>query len=99
MMRLMLVDRGELDLDSTIARDWPEFAANGEERIKVRHLLSHTSGVSGWEQPITLDGLYHLNKSTALMAAQAPWGFADTHLPRGLVGGSVPRWICGCLNF
>jgi len=42
---LVLVDRGELDLDATVARYWPEFAARGKEGIKVRHLLSHTSGV------------------------------------------------------
>ena len=54
---LVLVDRGELDLDATVARYWPEFAAQGKAGIKVRQLLSHTSGVLGWEQPITLDDL------------------------------------------
>ena len=66
---LMLVDRGELDLDATVAEYWPEFAANGKAAIKVRHLLSHTSGVSGWEQPITLEDLYDCEKSAALLAA------------------------------
>ncbi len=71
---MLWVDRcGELDLDATVAKYWPEFAAQGKEGIKVRHLLSHTSGVSGWEQPITLEDLYDLDKSTALLAAQAPW--------------------------
>jgi CubicO group peptidase (beta-lactamase class C family) len=50
---LVLVDRGELDLDASVARYWPEFAARGKGAIKVRHLLSHTSGVSGWDQPVT----------------------------------------------
>jgi CubicO group peptidase (beta-lactamase class C family) len=27
----------------------PEFAARGKEGIKVRQILSHTSGVSGWD--------------------------------------------------
>ena len=44
---LVLVDCGELDLDANVARYWPEFAANGKAGIKVRQLLSHTSGVSG----------------------------------------------------
>lgn len=52
---LVLVDRGELDLDANVAKYWPEFAARGKAGIKVRQLLSHTSGVSGWEQPITLE--------------------------------------------
>ncbi len=29
-------------LDAPVARYWPEFAANGKARIKVRQLLSHT---------------------------------------------------------
>src|SRR5215475_5461918 len=70
---LVLVDRGELDLDATVARYWPEFAANGKEGIKVRQLLSHTSGVSGWEQPIALEVRYDRDRSTGLLAAQAPW--------------------------
>ena len=40
---LALVDRGELELDATVARYWPEFAARGKEGIKVRQLLSHTA--------------------------------------------------------
>ena len=69
----VLVDRGELDLDANVAKYWPEFAANGKEQIKVHHLLSHTSGVSGWEQPITIEDLYDWDESTARLAAQAPW--------------------------
>ena len=70
---LALVDRGELDLDANVAAYWPEFAANGKAGIQVRHLLSHMSGVSGWERAITLDDLYDWEKSTSLLAAQAPW--------------------------
>ena len=97
---LVLVDRGELDLDATVARYWPEFAANGKAHVKVRHLLSHTSGVSGWEQPITLDDLYDWDKSTALLAAQAPWwepGTASGYhmLNYGHLIGEVVRRITG----
>ena len=97
---LVLVDRGELDLDATVARYWPEFAARGKAGIKVRHLLSHTSGVSGWEQPITLEDLYDWDKSTALLAAQAPWwepGTASGYhmLNYGHLIGEVIRRITG----
>jgi CubicO group peptidase (beta-lactamase class C family) len=70
---LVLVDRGELDLDASVATYWPEFAARGKAGVKVRHLLSHTSGVSGWQQPVTLEDLYDWDESTARLAAQAPW--------------------------
>ena len=43
---LVLVDRDELDVDATVARYWPEFAARGKGGIKVRHLLAHTSGLA-----------------------------------------------------
>ena len=42
---LTLVDKGELDLFAPVARYWPEFGANGKERVEVRHLLSHVRGV------------------------------------------------------
>ncbi len=51
---LLLVDRGQLDLDAPVARYWPEFAANGKGAVLVRHVLGHTSGVSGWQQPVSL---------------------------------------------
>src|SRR5436190_22962758 len=70
---LVLVDRGELDLDANVAKYWPEFAARGKDRIKVRQLLSHTSGVAGWDPPVTFEDLYDWDKSTAMLAAQAPW--------------------------
>jgi CubicO group peptidase (beta-lactamase class C family) len=97
---LMLVDRGELDLDATVATYWPEFGANGKAAIKIRHLLSHTSGVSGWEQPITLEDLYDWDKSTALLAAQAPWWEPETAsgyhaLNYGHLIGEVIRRITG----
>lgn len=97
---LVLVDRGELDLDATVAKYWPEFAANGKAAIKVRQLLSHTSGVSGWEQPITLEDVYDWDKSTALLAAQAPWwepGTASGYhmINYGHLIGEVIRRITG----
>ncbi len=70
---LMLVDRGQLDVDTPVARYWPEFGANGKEGIEVRHLLSHTSGVSGWEQPVVMQDLYDPVASAARLATQAPW--------------------------
>jgi CubicO group peptidase (beta-lactamase class C family) len=97
---LVLVDRGQLDLDASVAMYWPEFAANGKAGVKIRHLLSHMSGVSGWEQPITLEDLYDWDKSTALLAAQAPWwelGTASGYhaLTYGHLIGEVIRRITG----
>jgi CubicO group peptidase (beta-lactamase class C family) len=70
---LMLVDRGLVDIDAPVARYWPEFAAAGKENVLVRHLMSHSSGVSGWELPFTHDDMYDWEKATSHLAAQAPW--------------------------
>ncbi|WP_234374981.1 MULTISPECIES: serine hydrolase domain-containing protein [unclassified Streptomyces] len=70
---LILVDRGALDLHRPVAHYWPEFAAQGKEHIEVRHVLAHTSGLSGWEQPFSLEDLYDRPTASARLAAQAPW--------------------------
>src|SRR5580698_2931292 len=75
---LMLVDRGQLDPYAPVSKYWPEFAANGKDAIEVRHLLSHTSGVSGWEQPITVEDIYDWDTATSRLAAQAPWWVPGT---------------------
>jgi CubicO group peptidase (beta-lactamase class C family) len=70
---LMLADRGLLDPYAPVAKYWPEFAENGKERIEVRHILSHTSGVSGWEGPFTIEDMYDRDAATRQLATQAPW--------------------------
>ncbi len=70
---LILVDRGELDLNAPVAKYWPEFAAQGKGGVLVRHVMSHTSGVCGWQEPVTMADVCDWEKSTALLAAQAPW--------------------------
>ncbi|GAA0995514.1 EstA family serine hydrolase [Acrocarpospora macrocephala] len=70
---LMLVDRGLLDPFETVAHYWPEFAAGGKEHVEVRHLLSHTSGVSAWAQPFAPEDSYNFAAAAAKLAAQPPW--------------------------
>jgi len=70
---LVLADRGQLDLDAPVAQYWPEFTANGKDRVLVRQLLSHTSGVGGWDAPFAPEDMYDWDRSTSLLAAQAPW--------------------------
>ncbi len=97
---LMLVDRGELDVDAPVARYWPEFAANGKQDVLVRHVMSHASGVSGLDQPAVVEDLYDWQESTSRMAAQAPWwepGTASGYhaLNYGHLVGEVVRRISG----
>lgn len=70
---LMLVDRGQLDLNAPVAKYWPEFAQNGKDKVQVRHLLSHTAGLPAWEPPFSMAEAMDIATSTARLAAQAPW--------------------------
>jgi CubicO group peptidase (beta-lactamase class C family) len=55
---MILVDRGELDLDAPVARYLPDFRGPRLDSITVRHLLTHSSGLVQW-QPL----YYHASNS------------------------------------
>jgi uncharacterized protein YbbC (DUF1343 family) len=42
---MLLVEQGKLKTDEPVATYWPEFAANGKEKITIENLLLHTSGL------------------------------------------------------
>jgi CubicO group peptidase (beta-lactamase class C family) len=97
---LMLVDRGQLDLDAPVAHYWPEFAQAGKDALPVRYLLSHTSGLAGFAEPIPAEALYDWDRIVALLAAQEPmWepgaqsGYHS--LSFGYLLGEVVRRITG----
>ena len=97
---LTLVEQGRLDVDAPVARYWPEFAANGKEGITVRQVMSHTSGLSGWDSPLTIEDVYDWDGAVARLAAQAPWwepGTASGYhaLNQGHLLGEVLRRIDG----
>ena len=97
---LILADRGELDVNAPVARYWPEFKAAGKEAVEVRHLLGHTSGLSGWQEPMRPKDVYDWEKATSLLAAQAPWwepGTASGYhaFTQGYLVGEVVRRVTG----
>jgi CubicO group peptidase (beta-lactamase class C family) len=97
---LLIADRGLIDFDAPVARYWPEFAANGKDRVTVAHLMSHAAGLSGWKEKITTEDLYDWEKMTSLLAAQAPYwepGTAPGYhaLTQGYLVGEVVRRVTG----
>ncbi|MDZ4259037.1 MAG: serine hydrolase domain-containing protein [Gemmatimonadales bacterium] len=44
----VLVDRGLLDLDAPVAAYLPDFFGSGKDKVTVRMLLDHTSGLPAW---------------------------------------------------
>jgi CubicO group peptidase (beta-lactamase class C family) len=98
---LMLVDRGQLDLEKPVAHYWPEFAANGKERLLVRDIVSHHSGLPGITQgALAIDDLADDQAMEARLAAQPlspdPNAYRCYHaLTIGWLCGGVLRRIDG----
>ena len=97
---LVLADRGELDLYEPIATYWPEFAANGKEQIATRHVLSHTAGLSGWDEPLHVEDYLDHDKLVRLHAAQAPWWEPGTRsgyhaMSQGYLLGEIVKRVDG----
>lgn len=97
---MLLVDRGQLDVNEKVATYWPEFAANGKENVTVAHVLSHTSGVPAWELPVAFEELCDNKLATEKLAQQAPWWTpgekSGYHLSnQGHMVGEIIRRITG----
>ena len=97
---LVLADRGELDFHAPVSRYWPEFAEAGKSEVEVRHLLGHTAGLSGWEEPLELEQLADWELCTSRLAAQVPWWPPGSQsgyhaVTQGYLVGEVIRRITG----
>lgn len=97
---LTLADRGEISLSDPVAKYWPEFAAQGKESVEVRHLMAHTAGLSGWDQPMREQDLWDHDKCAAALASQAPWwapGSASGYhaISQGYLIGELVRRVTG----
>jgi CubicO group peptidase (beta-lactamase class C family) len=51
---MILASEGKLDLDRPVMELLPEMSGPGKEKILVRHLLTHTSGLEAW-RPLHLE--------------------------------------------
>ena len=97
---LVLHDRGALSVDDPVAAHWPEFSAAGKEGVLIRHLMSHTAGVPGFDPPITKEEMYDWDFCCANLAAQTPWwepGTASGYhaSTQGWLLGEVVRRVTG----
>lgn len=93
---LLLVQRGELDLDAPVQDYWPEFAAP----VKVCWLLSHQAGLPALERPVPLAGALAWDPAVAALAAQRPfWEPGTEHgyhaITFGWLVGEVVRRVSG----
>ncbi len=92
----VLVDRGAIDLDATMATYWPEFAQAGKEAITVRQTLGHNDGVIFCDAAPE-DSWLDWEAMTAAIAAQEPaWppgtqGAYNSHNYGYLIGELIRR--------
>ncbi len=97
---LMLADRGQLDFNAPVADYWPEFAQNGKDGVLVRHVMSHSTGLSGFDPPVTLEQLYDRKALAQSLALQTPWwepGTASGYhaITQGQLQGEICERITG----
>lgn len=97
---LILIDRGQLNVDSPVADYWPEFAQAGKDKIIVRWVLSHSAGLSGFNEPISLETMYDWKRVIQLLERQEPWWKPGTQsgyhmVTFGYLVGELVRRISG----
>jgi CubicO group peptidase (beta-lactamase class C family) len=73
MCLLMLVERGEIELDEPVATYWPEFAAHGKDEITVRMLLSHRAGLPAIRRSLPDEAIYDWDLMANALAEEEPW--------------------------
>ncbi len=69
----ILIARGLLELDRTVASYWPEFGQAGKDGVTVRMLLDHQAGLPAIRQPLVAGGLYDWDYMTGMLAAESPF--------------------------
>ena len=95
---LVLADRGLLNFEACVADYWPEFSAGNKAQIKVKHLMSHSSGLPGFSRGFTTPELCDWNFCCDDLANQSPWWEPGTQsgyhaITQGYLIGEVIRRI------
>lgn len=105
----ILVDRGQLDLDTPVRAYWPEFAAGGKAEMTVADVLSHRGGLSSfdaeshigardlpdWSACVSaLESMIPLwQPGTAFYYHSLTWGYLAGELIRRVTGKSVGEFL------
>lgn len=90
---LQLVDRGLVDLDAPAVRYVPDFRlASGADRITVRRLLDHTSGIPGDAVPTDSFGASLADLAEVAPAPDARYDYSDANY---LVLGALVAEVSG----
>jgi CubicO group peptidase (beta-lactamase class C family) len=96
----LLIDKGLIDVEAPVSKYWPEFAQANKEDVLVKHLLSHSAGLPGFDEEIPVEALYDWDRIINLLSAQKPWWKPGTkigyHMTTfGYLLGELVRRITG----
>ncbi|GGY63795.1 esterase [Cellvibrio zantedeschiae] len=101
---LQLVAQGNLDVDSPVARYWPEFAQGDKAAITVGDVLSHRSGLSAFHQHIADNQIFDWAAMATAAASETPWwgpasGQGYSPFMYGWILGELVRRVSGYPSF
>ena len=97
----VLADRGQLDFNAKVTDYWPEYGHSGKQDTEVRHFMSHSAGVPGFDPALAgAEGLYDWDGCIANLERQAPWWAPGTQsgyhaVTQGYLIGELVRRISG----
>jgi CubicO group peptidase (beta-lactamase class C family) len=97
---LLLIERGQLDLDAPMAQYWPEFGEHGKGELLVRHVVSHMSGQPSFRAPVSADALADDVFVESVVASDEAWWAPNTQIAYqsisyGALCGGLIRRISG----
>ncbi|MEN3283856.1 MAG: hypothetical protein V7607_4996 [Solirubrobacteraceae bacterium] len=89
---LILIERGELNLDRPVCAYWPEFAAHGKSGILVGQLVSHDAALPGLTTRVTPREATDAVRMARLLAGQPALSPPATWL---YYHAMTFGWLCG----
>lgn len=100
LLMARLVDQGKLSYEDKVVDHWPEFGQNGKDALTVGQLMSHQSGLPGFDEAVDPAIWYDPPAVVERLAAQKPmWepGTASGYHPVtiGLMAGEIFRRLDG----
>ena len=97
----LLADRRRISLDDPVAAHWPEFGRHGKDRITIRHVLQHRTGLPAARLPVR-DALVMTDWDRSIRRIENtcpewPAGVAPTYQPLryGFILGELVRRVTG----
>lgn len=96
----LLVQRGQLSLDTVVSEIWPEFAAHGKDRVTVGDVLSHRVGLPVIEETLPAADILAVTPIVEALAAAEPlWTPGTAHgyhaITYGWLVGEILRRVDG----